>query len=100
MSTVIASPQPPDPPGPQPDAAVIALLPMWARAAVVLVPLFSAGLGSVGGVLGGGQAASKERAILATKVERLEADQRETRAELAAKIDRLTDLILQQRDKP
>lgn len=92
MSTVIASPQPPDPP--QPSADVIALLPMWARAAVVLVPIASAGLGSIGGVVSGGQAAARERAVLTAKVARLEEDHREMRAELAGKVDRLTDLII------
>lgn len=94
-SDVRATPQPE-----MPTPEVIAMLPTWAKAAVVLVPVLSTALGSVGGAIGGGQAAAQERAILATKVERLEADQREMRAELGAKVDRLTDLILQQRAQP
>jgi hypothetical protein len=58
---------------------------------MVVVPLVT---GSVSGLIGGGQAAAQERAVLAAKVERLEQDQREYRAEMNRKLDRITDLLL------
>ena len=75
---------------PQPTPEVLALIPMWARAAVVLVPILGAGLGSLGGVLGGGQAVRTEQAVIASELARLKEDVRS----LDGKIDRLTELVL------
>lgn len=83
-----------------PPVDVIALLPTWAKALAVLMPMGTAALGTIGGTVGGGQVAAQERAVLSTKVDRLEEDQREMRAEVASRLDRLTDLILKQRGSP
>ena len=84
-ASVVASPEPSGA-HPIPSSDVLHLLPPWARAAAVLGPLLVAPvMGGAGGYLGGGQAAAQERAILATKVERLQEDI----DKLDQKIDRL-----------
>lgn len=85
------TPTPPAPPPPAPPTAeILALLPMWARAGVVLIPVLGAGLGSLGGALTGGQAVATEQAVLAAEVQRVKEDVQA----INNKIDRLTELVL------
>lgn len=69
---------------------VVQSLPLWVKSAVVAGPLLVAPLaGAISGGASGGQAAAQERAVLATKVERLQEDI----DKLDAKFDRIIDKL-------
>ena len=81
---------------PLPSAEVIALLPPWARAAVVIVPMLSALSGTIGGAFAGSQTAAIERAVLATKVESIQTQV----GKLEGSIDGLERAFYSQRREP
>lgn len=74
------------PPAP-PTAEVLALLPMWARAAVIVAPIMAAAAGSLGGAFTGGAAGD---AVMSQRIDTVEG--RLDRME--SKIDRITELVL------
>lgn len=82
---------PPTAPSSAANPAVLALLPEWARSAVVLAPLVlgAGGLGGAGGAFGATQLTT-DQAVLAAKVERVQEDVEK----LDAKVERVLEIVL------